>query len=461
MKTDKANGLNIVRFNKNEIKDTQLIMCRGKGETLEEMYNRLSSKPDIIFNAGFFNFVDGWTLGAAKSYGSIIRDKSAVKYGFALCGKGDSIHFKTVDKSFSEVAKDYDWAIESSPLLLPQFIGNQLDKGIVNGRHMRTAFGLNEKTLEYQIFVTDSSKKMTYPEMITEAKKHGVTHFLGFDGGGSSLCLVKGQRVNTQPERRKISNAIAIWLKNENEKPIDNTPKEEVPVTNKPKLVIDAGHGGTDPGATFDGFREKDFTLVISLYQYERFKQLGVPVALTRDSDISLDSTTRTAIIKKSGAKYCISNHINAGGGRGVETIYSIFSDGKLANKLLDAIVAAGQYKRRAFSRQGANGKDYYYMHRDTGKVDTTIIEYAFIDNNEDMVNLINNWKTYAEAVVKVITEELGYKYSPPESVGDNPKPKESVLYRVQVGAFSIRENAEKLAEELKMKGYSPIVKEE
>src|SRR5690606_30149190 len=99
--------------------------------------------------------------------------------------------------------------------------------------------------------------------------------------------------------------------------------------------------------------------LMISLYQFERFKQLGVPVAITRTTDTFIDSTPRANLVKNSGAKYCISNHINAGGGEGVETIHSISNDGKLATAIAHAIRDAGQKFRRVFCRDNAKGSDY------------------------------------------------------------------------------------------------------
>lgn len=77
-------------------------------------------------------------------------------------------------------------------------------------------------------------------------------------------------------------------------------------------LIIDPGHGGTDPGAVGNCLKEKDLPLQISLYQFERFKELGVSVALTRSTDKDLSPANRTNIVKNSKAKYCISNHINA-----------------------------------------------------------------------------------------------------------------------------------------------------
>lgn len=85
------------------------------------------------------------------------------------------------------------------------------------------------------------------------------------------------------------------------------------------KIVIDAGHGGDDPGSSGNGIIEKDLNLAISNYMYNRFKELGIPVATTRTSDITLTPTERTEKILNqfgnSSDVIVISNHINAGGG--------------------------------------------------------------------------------------------------------------------------------------------------
>lgn len=85
------------------------------------------------------------------------------------------------------------------------------------------------------------------------------------------------------------------------------------------KIVIDPGHGGEDPGTSANGIVEKDYTLKISQYMSDRLNELGIENALTRDSDISLDSNNRP---KKAQSFYgsgndviVVSNHINAGGG--------------------------------------------------------------------------------------------------------------------------------------------------
>lgn len=83
-------------------------------------------------------------------------------------------------------------------------------------------------------------------------------------------------------------------------------------------IVIDPGHGGEDSGAVGNGIIEKDLTLDISKYMYDRFKEFGIPVALTRDSDVTLSSDSRPSVaLSKFGNGenvVVISNHINAGG---------------------------------------------------------------------------------------------------------------------------------------------------
>lgn len=85
-------------------------------------------------------------------------------------------------------------------------------------------------------------------------------------------------------------------------------------------VVVDAGHGGADPGAISGSAREKDFNLEVSEYMFDRFKQLGVPVTLTRNSDETLERNERVSRILNAYGNdpgvVVISNHINAGGER-------------------------------------------------------------------------------------------------------------------------------------------------
>lgn len=84
------------------------------------------------------------------------------------------------------------------------------------------------------------------------------------------------------------------------------------------KIVIDPGHGGSDAGASGNGIIEKDLTLKISQYMYDRFKELGIPVTMTRTTDETVTPTERVDRILgaygNNSDVIVISNHINAGG---------------------------------------------------------------------------------------------------------------------------------------------------
>lgn len=190
---------------------------------------------------------------------------------------------------------------------------------------------------------------------------------------------------------------------------------------NNPILIIDAGHGEKDLGCRHGNLFEKDLTLKISLYQLERFNQLGINAVITRDKDIYLSPSERTRIIKDSKAKYCISNHINAGGGQGCEVIHSIYNNGQLAHKIFDNLIAAGLKGRRVFCKESTKypQKDYYFIHRQTGSCTTNIVEYGFIDNEGDREKILNNWQDYAESVIKAFCSYIDHLYIPPRKEED------------------------------------------
>ena len=84
------------------------------------------------------------------------------------------------------------------------------------------------------------------------------------------------------------------------------------------KIVIDPGHGGSDPGTSANGIMEKDYTLKISQYMKKRLDELGIENSMTRTTDETLEPnvrTTRAQSFYGTGDNVIlISNHINAGG---------------------------------------------------------------------------------------------------------------------------------------------------
>lgn len=192
------------------------------------------------------------------------------------------------------------------------------------------------------------------------------------------------------------------------------------------KVIIDPGHGGTDAGATGNNLLEKDYNLLISKYMYDRFKELGVPVAITRDSDTTLSPTDRVnTILNKFGNSsdvILISNHVNSGGGEGAEVIYALRNKDTLAKRILENIGATGQTTRKYYQRRlpSDTSKDYYFIHRNTGNLEPLIVEYGFIDNTKDVEFLKENYEELAESVISAVANYIGVPYTPPEDLITN-----------------------------------------
>ena len=186
------------------------------------------------------------------------------------------------------------------------------------------------------------------------------------------------------------------------------------------RIVVDAGHGGSDPGAVSGNLKEKDFTLQAANYMYDRFKELGVPVAITRDDDRTLTRqerlSTMTDTFGNDSKVIILSNHINAGGGEGAEIIYPLRSSSTLPSMILDAIGEKGQIKRKYYQRVLPEDptKDYYYIMRETPDTTSLLIEYGFIDNANDRKKLQNNLLDYVEGVVEAVANYIGVEYTEP-----------------------------------------------
>ena len=160
---------------------------------------------------------------------------------------------------------------------------------------------------------------------------------------------------------------------------------------------------------------------------YDRFKELGIPVSITRDTDITLTPTDRVdKILSFYGDNpnvLVISNHLNAGKGSGAEVIYALRNNSTLADSVLNNIGLTGQKLRKTYQRTLPTdpNKDYYFIHRNTGRTEPLIIEYGFIDGTKQENDFLNNnYKELAEAVIQAILTYKGIPYTPPSIPSTN-----------------------------------------
>ncbi|XMB87410.1 LysM peptidoglycan-binding domain-containing protein [Mycoplasmatota bacterium WC44] len=198
-------------------------------------------------------------------------------------------------------------------------------------------------------------------------------------------------------------------------------------------IVLDPGHGGADPGGgTNDLWKEKNMNLDISKHQFNRFNQLGIPVKMTRYTDMTLSPKERVKLVNEAFGRtedvITLSNHTNSGGGQGSELIHSIQDTDELSNDLSDELFKAGQNTRAIYTRKNRLGNDYYFIQRDTRPIQSIIVEYGFADNPIDKEKLYYNWPNYAEAVVKGTTGYLNQPYLPPKYITYIVRPNDSLF---------------------------------
>lgn len=219
------------------------------------------------------------------------------------------------------------------------------------------------------------------------------------------------------------------------------------------KVFIGVGHGGSDPGAVANGFKEKDLNLSIALACNEVLVRHGVNVLMSRTKD---ENDTLTEEIKECNAfnpNLAIDIHNNAGGGDGAEAFYH-YKGGTsktLADNVLSEIVSIGQNSRGAKTKLNSSGRDWYGFIRETA-CPAVIVETAFLDNATDIqiIDTAEEQKTMGVAIAKGILKTLGIAYK------EVVKPTESgKLYRVQCGAFKNYDYAMDRLEDLREAGFT------
>ena len=220
------------------------------------------------------------------------------------------------------------------------------------------------------------------------------------------------------------------------------------------KVFIGIGHGGSDPGAVANGVKEKDLNLSIALACRDVLVKHGVEVRMSREKDENDPIGDETKECNAYGPDLAVDIHNNAGGGDGAEVFYH-YGGGKsknLAENILAEVVKVGQNSRGAKVRKNSQGKDYYGFIRETS-CPAVIVECAFVDNATDLKILASEGKrkTMGEAIAKGVLKTLGVEI----------QSEKASLYRVQVGAYLLKSNAEAMQKKIKAVGFDAFIVKE
>lgn len=225
------------------------------------------------------------------------------------------------------------------------------------------------------------------------------------------------------------------------------------------KVFLGIGHGGQDPGAIAYGLLEKDINLAIGLACEAQLLRHGVTVMISRSTDVYeslLDKINRCNLFAPDLA---MDIHNNAGGGDGFEVYYQTASSTakQLSLNIEKEVIAIGQNSRGIKTRLNGAGQDYFGFVRQV-RAPSILIECAFLDSADRLiVDETHEQKAMGIAIAKGVLATLGIVWQPETPTQPDPPPV-GTLYRVQVGAFASYDNAKRLVEDLKSKGYPAFI---
>lgn len=232
------------------------------------------------------------------------------------------------------------------------------------------------------------------------------------------------------------------------------------------KIMLDAGHGYNTSGKRSpDGMREYEFNRAVAAYAkglLDGYQNVSVYFAHSDQTDIPLQQRTNSA--NNLNVDIYVSIHANASGGtwsdaRGIETfVYVTRPPGALAlaTKIQNQLIT-----RTGLRNRGVKTADFHVL-RETN-MDAVLIECGFMTNQEEIKLLRSESyrRTCAEAIVAALAEHFGLVKIPAPAPPPTPTPSPTPttgLYKVQVGAFKQRNNAEALSTRLTNDGFSNFI---
>lgn len=215
------------------------------------------------------------------------------------------------------------------------------------------------------------------------------------------------------------------------------------------KIFLSAGHGGSDPGAVAYGLKEKNINLRALNACKEELERHGVTVVCSRTKDEDDPVSQEVKEANASGAELAVSFHANAGGGDGFEAFY--YTNSKKGKKLAE--LCEKYVKKLGQNSRGLKSGDHLYFIRHT-TMPAVLVESFFVDNDKDndIGDTAAEQKAFGVAYAKAILDYFGIDYEEPEPDGKR--------YRVQVGVYSKKENAEAMQKRLKAAGFQAAIME-
>lgn len=205
------NYIHIAKIPKAEIEKIDFELLKQPRETLKNYYNRLSKKPDLITNLGFFSMADGTTCFNFIDEGKAVSTHDQYQWGMGIIGDKDLRYGFISSYQYRDFVSGFPNLIDGGEKVKIT-IAQEL-----NYKARRTMLGY-DSTNVYVICI--DLPGANFADMQNLAVQIGCDYCINLDGGGSTRMLHKGKVVTNGVENRPVDTALAIYLK---ESVVENT----------------------------------------------------------------------------------------------------------------------------------------------------------------------------------------------------------------------------------------------
>lgn len=169
---------------------------------------------------------------------------------------------------------------------------------------------------------------------------------------------------------------------------LDASPKkqEALPLAGK-VIVLDAGHGGPDPGAVRLGVKEKDITLNLCKHLKKKLEKLGAKVVMTRSDDSDIGLVERTALVEHMKADFFISIHVNSSArAKSPGGLQTYFRTDHRHSRLFAHTMHGVMCKSLYANNKGVHTARFWVVNQ---PVPAVLLEVGYISNDKDRKRLV------------------------------------------------------------------------
>ena len=215
------------------------------------------------------------------------------------------------------------------------------------------------------------------------------------------------------------------------------------------KIMLDAGHGGSDPGAVYNGRQEKDDVLRLTLAVGQILEERGLDVEYTRTTDIYETPTQKAQEGNNAGVDFFVSIHRNSyptpNAVSGAETL--VYDRSGIKNEMAENINR--QLEAVGFKNLGVKERPNLAVLRRT-RMPAVLVEAGFINSDIDNQLFDENFQAIAQGIADGILDTLGL----------SPSGTDTMAYTVQTGAFRNEEYARDMLNRLLRQNYPAFISE-